>query len=103
MPDGVTARGPGGELLVEDSGAVRIVTLNRPDALNAANEALHGEIARIWRELGADDDVRAIVLTGAGTAFSAGGDLHLLQRMVEDRALRTAIMTEAGEIVRAMT
>jgi enoyl-CoA hydratase len=99
----MTTRGPNDELLVEARGPVRIVTLNRPDALNAANEALHGEIARVWRELDADDSTSAIVLTGSGKAFSAGGDLHLLQRMVEDTALREAIMTEAGEIVRAMT
>ena len=103
MPDGVTTRGPNEELLVDARGPVRIVTLNRPDALNAANEALHGEVARIWRELDADGEVRAIVLTGAGKAFSAGGDLHLLQRMVDDTALRDYIMNEAGEIVRAMT
>jgi enoyl-CoA hydratase len=103
MPDGVTSRGPDGELLLEARGDVRVVTLNRPDALNAANEALHGEIARVWRDLDDDPGARAIVLTGAGNAFSAGGDLHLLQRMVEDAALRAAIMAEAGEIVRAMT
>ena len=103
MADGVTARGPGDELLVERRGAVRVVTLNRPDALNAANAALHGAIAQLWLELDADAGARAIVLTGAGSAFSAGGDLHLLQQMVEDTELRTAIMTEAAEIVRAMT
>jgi enoyl-CoA hydratase len=101
--DGVTTRGPGDELIVEARGAVRLVTLNRPEALNAANPELHGEIARIWRELDADEDVRAIVLTGSGKAFSAGGDLHLLQRMVDDESVREFIMTEALEIVRAMT
>jgi enoyl-CoA hydratase len=101
--DGMTTRGPGDELLVEARGPIRVVTLNRPDALNAANEALHGELARIWRELDADEDVRAIVLTGSGGAFSAGGDLHLLQRMVDDEGVREEIMTEAAEIVRAMT
>ena len=88
MADGVHRRGPRDELLLEVRGPVRIVTLNRPEALNAANEALHGEIARVWRELDADPETRAIVLTGAGSAFSAGGDLNLLQRMVEDAALR---------------
>src|SRR6516165_9467721 len=86
MADGVHRRGPRDELLLEVRGPVRIVTLNRPEALNAANEALHGEIARVWRELDADPETRAIVLTGAGSAFSAGGDLNLLQRMVEDPA-----------------
>jgi len=103
MDDAVTTRGPGEELLVEARGGVRLVTLNRPDAMNAANETLHGELARIWRELDADPEVRAIVLTGSGGAFSAGGDLHLLDRMVHDTALRAAIMAEGVEIVRAMT
>jgi len=99
----ISGRGAEKELLVEVQGGVRVVTLNRPDALNAANEVLHGEIARIWHELDADPDVRAIVLTGSGKAFCAGGDLDLLDRMVRDARLRDAIMTEAAEIVRAMT
>jgi len=98
----VTSRGSGSELLVEIHGSVRLVVLNRPDALNAANEQLHGELSRIWRELDADSDVRAIVLTGAGDAFCAGGDLQLLNRMAGDPALRAAVMAEAGEIVRSM-
>ena len=101
--DGVSGRGPADELLVEVRGAIRIVTLNRVDAMNAANEALHGELAQVWRELESDPAVRAIVLTGSGDAFSAGGDLHLLERMVEIRSLRDRIMAEAMEIVRAMT
>jgi enoyl-CoA hydratase len=101
--DDVDRRGPGGELLVESHGAVRLVTLNRPDALNATNEALHRELALVWPELDADPDVRAIVLTGAGKAFSGGGDLGLLDRMVGDAELRAAVMAEAGDIVRGMT
>lgn len=101
--DGVTARGPADELLVEVRGSIRIITLNRAAQSNAANEALHGTLAQIWHELDADPGVRAIVLTGSGAAFSAGGDLRLLERMIEDRALRERIMAEAMEIVRAMT
>jgi enoyl-CoA hydratase len=99
----VAGHGPNDELLIEALGAVRVVTLNRPGALNAANEVLHGELARVWRALDADPDVGAIVLTGAGEAFSTGGDLHLLDRMVKDRSLRDGVMAEAVEIVRAMT
>ena len=104
MGDGaVERRGPGGELLVEVHGPVRLVTLNRPDALNATNEHLHRELARVWPDLDGDADVRAIVVTGAGRAFSGGGDLHLLDRMTHDVGLRAAIMAEGAEIVRAMT
>lgn len=101
--DGAIERGAHGELLLESLGAVRVVTLNRPHALNAVDAALHGKLARIWRELDADPDVRAIVLTGSGDAFSAGGDLRLLDRMTRDRAVRDTIMDEASEIVRTMT
>lgn len=97
------AFGPGDEIVVEAQGTVRVVVLNRPGALNATNEVLHGELARIWREVDADDGARAVVLTGAGKAFSAGGDLELLDRMAADAALRAAIMDEAAEIVASMT
>lgn len=89
-------------LRVESRGPVRVVSLNRPDALNAADERLHGAISRVWLELDADEDVRAIVLTGAGRAFSAGGDLTLLHGMADDVELRRKIMAEAAEIVETM-
>lgn len=105
--DGVAERDggydPDADLRVEADGPVRIVTLNRPDALNAADEGLHGALARVWPALDADPDARAIVLTGAGKAFSGGGDLHLLRRMTDDPELRATIMAEAGDIVRHMT
>jgi enoyl-CoA hydratase len=91
------------ELLIERDGSVVVVTLNRPEALNAANAALHGRLARIWGELDADPEIRAIVLTGSGDAFCAGGDLKLLDAMTNDLEVRTAIMAEASEIVTAMT
>jgi enoyl-CoA hydratase len=91
------------DLLVEERGAVRVLTLNRPDALNAANESLHGALAEVWSRLDEDAEVRAVVITGAGRAFSGGGDLHLLDRMTNDTALRARIMEEAGAIVRGMT
>lgn len=85
-----------------DDGIV-LVTLNRPEALNSANEELHGALADVWPELAAIEDAKAIVITGAGRAFSGGGDLTLLRRMIDDLDLRTKIMTEAATLVRAMT
>jgi enoyl-CoA hydratase len=101
--DGREPGAPGSELLVEARGAIRILTLNRPESFNATNPVLHGRLARIWPELAADPNVAAIVLTGAGKAFSGGGDLDLLHDMVGDTKLRAEVMAEAGEIVRGMT
>jgi len=72
------------ELTVEEDGPVRIVTLNRPDALNAFNETLHDAVHRVWDQIANDDDARTVVLTGAGKAFSAGGDIPWFQRNAED-------------------
>ena len=64
---------------VERDGAVAIVTMNRPEAMNALSSALRADLARIMLELDGDDSVRAVVLTGAGTrAFTAGLDLKEL-------------------------
>ncbi|MEZ5953165.1 MAG: enoyl-CoA hydratase [Hyphomonas sp.] len=62
-------------ILVERDGPVALVTLNRPDALNALSRALRAEIVRVFTELKDDPDIRAVVLTGAGRAFTAGVDL----------------------------
>ncbi|CAO5188245.1 Enoyl-CoA hydratase [Frankia sp. AiPs1] len=92
----------GSPVLIEDRGPVRIVTLNRPATLNASDEGLHGALAEVFPAIDAADGVRAVVLTGAGKAFSAGGDLTLLDRMVGDSELRSRIMAEAAAIVRSM-
>jgi 2-(1,2-epoxy-1,2-dihydrophenyl)acetyl-CoA isomerase len=63
------------ELLSERDGAVAILTLNRPERLNALTGALGDELHAALRELAGDGAVRAIVLTGAGRAFCSGADL----------------------------
>lgn len=90
-------------LIDQGEDGVAVVTLNRPEALNAADEELHGAIASVWSQLAGLPECRAVIITGAGSAFSAGGDLSLLERMSGDLALRRRIMAEAAEIVRAMT
>jgi enoyl-CoA hydratase/carnithine racemase len=60
---------------VDKSDRLATVTLNRPESLNAVNPPLHHELERIWIDLGDDPDVNAILLTGAGKAFCAGGDV----------------------------
>ena len=62
-------------LTLERAEHVATVTLNRPDKLNAISRALHGEMVRVCEELREDDDVRAVVWTGAGRGFCSGVDL----------------------------
>jgi enoyl-CoA hydratase len=90
------------ELLVDAVDDIRIVTLNRPDALNAVNAPLHAALVRVWRDLAADDDVAAVILTGAGRAFSAGGDLAWFAEISADRSLRERVLTEARQIYDGM-
>ena len=63
-----------GSVLYRRQDGIATLTLNRPETLNAMNEAMMGEIERILIELEADSAVRAVILTGAGRAFSSGGD-----------------------------
>ncbi|HEY4331473.1 MAG TPA: enoyl-CoA hydratase-related protein [Ilumatobacteraceae bacterium] len=90
------------ELTVDAVGDIRIVTLNRPDALNAVNEPLHTALAGVWRDLAADDSIGAVILTGAGRAFSAGGDLDWFAEIAADRVLRERVMTEERQIYDGM-
>ncbi|TDR89716.1 2-(1,2-epoxy-1,2-dihydrophenyl)acetyl-CoA isomerase PaaG [Enterovirga rhinocerotis] len=63
-------------ILVENRGGWSIVTLNRPDRLNAFNPDMHRALAEALDRLGSEEDCRAIVLTGAGRGFCAGQDLE---------------------------
>jgi 2-(1,2-epoxy-1,2-dihydrophenyl)acetyl-CoA isomerase len=63
-------------ILVERRDGYRIVTLNRPQRLNAFTEAMHGELKRVLDEIAADETCRALLLTGAGRGFCTGQDLN---------------------------
>lgn len=63
-------------LIEKDANGVALVTLNRPEKRNAVNSEMHTELENVFVDLSNDDDVRAIVLTGAGSAFCAGGDVE---------------------------
>lgn len=74
----------GGQILVERRGSVALVTLNRPDRLNALTPEMGPHYARTLMELDVDTSVRAIVVTGAGRGFCSGADLTTLSGSVED-------------------
>jgi enoyl-CoA hydratase len=90
-------------LLIErrDHG-VLLITLSNPGKLNAADGGMHNELSTIFADVHASADVRAVVVTGEGTAFSAGGDLEWIAEQVEDYAQTMKVMREAGDIVRTM-
>lgn len=60
---------------IHREGRILTLTLNRPEALNAINDALHEELGQVFIDVARDDDSDVVILTGAGRAFCAGGDL----------------------------
>ena len=90
------------ELVVTADGPVRLIELNRPEQLNAASEELHTALAAVWDRLAGDDRVRAVVLTGRGRAFSAGGDFQVMTRVQRDEAFREQNIAEARSIITGM-
>ncbi len=75
------------------------VCMNRPEKYNAADAEMHSEMTEIWRDVDADAGVNAVLVTGAGTAFSAGGDLGMIERMRLDFDLRMRVWREAKDLV----
>jgi enoyl-CoA hydratase len=78
---------------------VLLVTLNRPEVLNAAHEEMHAELAAVWADISKDEETRVAVVTGAGRAFSAGGDLAMVERQIGDYGRVTAMLTEMSDLV----
>ncbi len=69
---------------VEKTDRVATVTMNRPDVLNAVSFDLHRELVHVFDDLAWDNDIWVVILTGAGRAFSAGGDIKWFKRFRED-------------------
>ncbi|MEL6112187.1 MAG: enoyl-CoA hydratase-related protein [Pseudomonadota bacterium] len=85
-----------------DARGIARVTLNRPDLRNAFNEEMIGQICDTIGQLSSDENVRIVIITGAGKAFSAGADLNMMQRVAnyssaenKDDARRLAHMLES--------
>ena len=78
---------------------VLTVWLDRPETRNATDRAMHGELARVWADIDADDDIRAVLIAGRGDAFCAGGDLDLIEEQIGNHELVTQMMDEARAIV----
>ena len=89
------------DLTLERDGQVAIVTLRRPQKLNALGTALQTEIPAVCAEVGADDDIRALIITGEGRGFSSGADLTRPQDTDPDAVLsQDARLDEYGWVGR---
>ena len=80
-------------------GRVLTLEMSRPAAFNAVDEVLHEELSRVFRDADADPDSDVIILTGAGQAFCAGGDVNWMQRAIDEPEMFEQTVTEAKQIV----
>jgi enoyl-CoA hydratase len=78
---------------------VLLITMNRPEVYNAADEVMHGQLAKLWTDVARDDETRVAVITGAGKAFSAGGDLAMVQRMAGNYDRAAHMLSEMSDLV----
>jgi 2-(1,2-epoxy-1,2-dihydrophenyl)acetyl-CoA isomerase len=88
------------ELMLEHDQGVLVVTLNRPDSLNTLSSVLKTELLQVLKDCQANTDVKVVVLTGAGRAFCAGGDLNGFGRM--DVVQARQHLKQINEIVQAI-
>ena len=79
-------------------GVLRL-TLNRPERLNALDADGHRELADIWRDVGRDQETRAVLLCANGRSFSAGGDFEVVQRLTQSFDERANMWREARDLV----
>jgi enoyl-CoA hydratase len=79
------------------TGSVLIMSFNRPEAMNAVNQTMHTEFSNVFADIAADAFTNAVVFTGEGRAFSAGGDLDMVKNLTE--ASLDNIMVEARKII----
>lgn len=80
-------------------GRILTVTLNRPETLNAVDGEMHEDLSRVFYDLALDEESDIVVLTGAGRAFSAGGDMAWLEGLCGSRAEWERVRIEAKRIV----
>lgn len=75
------------------------ITMESPGRANAADARMHHELAYIWREIDSDADTSAVLLTGAGDAFSGGGDFELVEQMSRNHETLLRVWKEARDLV----
>src|ERR1041384_3220968 len=89
-------------LLIEKKDGIALLTINRPETMNSTNARLHYELSKIWLDIADDPEVRVAVITGAGRAFSAGGDFAMVEAAAGNFEVVAPLMKEARDIVHNM-
>jgi enoyl-CoA hydratase len=89
-------------LKIDRADGIMTLTLNRPEVKNAANPGMHDELSRVFSDIDRDADVKVVVLTGAGNAFSAGGDLDWLTALQGDPVATAASIANDRRIQNAL-
>jgi enoyl-CoA hydratase len=84
------------------NGRVLVLKLNNPTAFNAVTATMHRELSRIFGDIARDDAVDVVVLTGAGKAFCAGGDIAWMQSMIDLPGSMAVIAAEGKRIVQSL-
>ena len=75
------------------------ITFNKPERFNSVDSQTHSQLTEIWRDIDADPTVRAVIVTGAGKAFSGGGDFDLIEEIIDDPQTRMRVWKEARDLV----
>jgi enoyl-CoA hydratase len=75
------------------------LTFDRPETYNSVDAQTHTQLTHIWRDINDDPDINAVIVTGAGKAFSAGGDFELIKSILDNPGARMATWKEAKDLV----
>src|ERR1700676_5393054 len=75
------------------------LTFNRPETYNSVDAETHTQLTNIWRDINNDPEINAVIVTGAGKAFSAGGDFELIKSVLDNPVARMATWKEAKDLV----
>lgn len=86
-------------LKTEVRDGIAYVTISNPEKMNACSHEDHGEFATILRDVAADDEVKVVLLTGAGRAFSVGATYEYMKQLTTDQAALEELQTQVRELV----
>src|SRR6516164_9635811 len=75
------------------------VTFDRPETFNSVDAETHTQLTNIWRDINDDPEINAVIVTGTGKAFSAGGDFELIKNILDNPVARMATWREAKDLV----